>query len=90
MLGYEILEDFHMGYENLKQKLDGLRIFWRKNYISFLPSFPVLGIYNDQSLSSLVSVKKLSSLFMNNIISVTVSSWTKQEHPGAIHLLKFN
>ena len=35
--GMKVLEDFQMGYENLKQTLDGLRVFWRKNYISFHP-----------------------------------------------------
>ena len=43
----KFLEDFHMRYENLKRKLDGLRIFWRKN---IFPSAPVPGINNDQSL----------------------------------------
>ena len=35
--GMKVSEDFQMGYENLKQKLDGLQVFWRKNYISFHP-----------------------------------------------------
>ena len=38
-----------MGYENLKRKLDGLRIFWRK---IIFPSAPVPGINNDQSLTN--------------------------------------
>ena len=40
-------------------------------------------------ISSLFSVKRLSSLFLNNVISVAVSSLTKQE-PKAIHYVKFN
>ena len=35
--GMKVLEDFQMGYKNLKRKLDGLRVFLRKNYISFHP-----------------------------------------------------
>ena len=37
MLGYDILEDFRMEYENLKRNVDGLWIFLRKDYISFRP-----------------------------------------------------
>ena len=35
--GMKVLEDFQMGYETLERTLDGLRAFWRKNYISFHP-----------------------------------------------------
>ena len=44
----KVLEDFQMGYENLKQKFDGLRVFGEK---IIFPSTLVLGINNDQSLS---------------------------------------
>ena len=33
----KFLEDFRMGYKNLKQNLNGLQVFLRKNYISFRP-----------------------------------------------------
>ena len=45
----KVLEDLQMGYENLKENFDGLWVFWRKIIV---PSAPVLGINNDQSLSS--------------------------------------
>ena len=35
--GMKVLEDFQMGYENLKGDLNGLWVFWRKNYMSFCP-----------------------------------------------------
>ena len=35
--GMKVLEDFQMGYENLKGNLNGLWVFWRKNYMSFCP-----------------------------------------------------
>ena len=45
----KVLEDFQMGYENLKRTLDGLRVFLeKKNYISFCPG---PGINNDHSLN---------------------------------------
>ena len=43
MLGYEILEDFHMGYENCWM---GYEFFGEK---IIFPSVPVPGINNDQS-----------------------------------------
>ena len=37
ILGMKILEDFRMGYEDLKGNLDGLWHFGEQNYISFCP-----------------------------------------------------
>ena len=50
----EVLEDFQMGYENLKCKLDGLRVFGKVIF----PSTPVTGINNDQSLKT-INVREL-------------------------------
>ena len=54
MKAVKFLEDLHMGYENLKQNLDGLWLFGEK---IIFPSAPVLGINNDQSLGKLSMTK---------------------------------
>ena len=44
----KVSEDFQMGYENLKRKLDGLQVFGEK---IIFPSALVAGTNNDQSLN---------------------------------------
>ena len=46
--GMKVLEDFQMGYENLKGNLMGYEFFEEK---IIFPSTPVPGINNDQSLT---------------------------------------
>ena len=46
----KVLEDFHVGYENVKQNLVGWELFREKIIFSFTPS-PVPCINNDQFLS---------------------------------------
>ena len=40
--GMKVLEDFQMGYENLKRKLDGLPVFLEKKLYLLLPQSRVL------------------------------------------------
>ena len=76
----KVLEDFQMGYENLKRKLDGLWVFGEK---IIFPSAPVLGINNDQSLTSFaeksISVK-IQKFPILHCMKLRVFYWLKPEN----------